>query len=285
MRCGTGRSAPTTRVRITRRPPLGMASRALMARFNTARSISAGSTRMRPPGSGGTNSSCTSSPITLTSMGSMDRTMLSGSTTPGWPTWRCPMARSWLVRAAARCPARWIASTSVTRGSAGSIERSRISLHPRMTVSRLSKSCATPPARRAMAPRRSACWNCSSMRWRSVTSSATARMPVTAPSWSRSGAVDTDSWSTSSWRRAAELHAHGRLPVSGAVPEAPTAEAATSSAAGMRRAPSETSAQPEDDPAAPFHHRAAPERSSSAMASGEDSTTAWSRCSFPCTAW
>ena len=175
----------------------------------------------------------------------MARTMLSGSTTPGWPTCRWPMASSWLVSAAARWPARWIASTSVTSGSPGSIRRRRISLHPRMTVRRLLKSCATPPARRAMAPSRSACWNCSSMRWRSVTSSATARIPVTDPSWSRSGAVDTDSWSSSSSRWAASCTPTVASPCLVRSHRRPSAEAAASSAAGMRCAPTARTGPPE----------------------------------------
>ena len=80
-------------------------------------------------------------------------------------------ASSCLVSPAPRVPAFWISVMSAWRGSPGPRSSSRSSQKPRITISRLLKSWATPPASRPTASIFCSCSFCASSARRSVMSS------------------------------------------------------------------------------------------------------------------
>src|SRR5438445_733457 len=93
-------------VSMTRRPPSGMASRALTARFIRTCSICVGSARTRPSGSSGRKVRTTSSPMRRPSILITDSMVWLRSSTRVSKTWRRLKARSWRVSPAAR----WLAA-------------------------------------------------------------------------------------------------------------------------------------------------------------------------------
>ncbi len=159
--CGPGRtptcsranasSSSTLAVSMVTRPPRGMASRALTTRFMTTCSSWPGSASTPLPAPRETIESSTSSRITRRSIGASPSMTRVRSSTRGCRICLRLNARSWRVSAAARSPA---SSTRVRSRRAGSLgaARSRSSdVRPVMTVRRLLKSWATPPARRPIA--------------------------------------------------------------------------------------------------------------------------------------
>ena len=96
-------------------------------------------------------------------------------------------ARSCLVSAAARSAALSISSMSSRNGSPARSAPSTSSPWPVIAVSRLLKSCATPPASRPMASIFCASTSCSCARRSSVTSSAIPTVRTTLPDASRTG--------------------------------------------------------------------------------------------------
>ncbi|OQB82374.1 MAG: hypothetical protein BWX86_02925 [Verrucomicrobia bacterium ADurb.Bin122] len=83
------------------------------------------------------------------------------SRTFGSMTCRLEKARSWRVSVAALSAARAISASCWASGSSGERSARASSTLPAMTVSRLLKSCATPPARRPTVSIFMACCNCS----------------------------------------------------------------------------------------------------------------------------
>src|SRR4051794_25974201 len=102
---GAGAVSSTSLVAIERRPPRGIASRALTARFRITCPIWPRSARTRPADGSSAVSSSTSSPIRRASIRSVPATTSLSCSSSGSSTWRRLKASSWLVRAAARAPA------------------------------------------------------------------------------------------------------------------------------------------------------------------------------------
>ena len=150
----------TSRMATPMRPPPGMASRAFTARFMRTCCIWLGSTLTRPEPSTGSTDSSTSSPIIRWSIGTSSATSGPSSSTRGWTTCLRLKARSWLVSATARCDVFWIRSTSRCIGSPALSRPSSMWARPLITVSRLLKSWATPPASRPIASIFWACCSC-----------------------------------------------------------------------------------------------------------------------------
>src|SRR5215831_7094909 len=127
-------------------PPSGMASRELAARFMTISSISCGSTRMRHTFGSSLLLITMCSPISGRSRACMLVRRWFRLTSFGFSTLRRLNASSCLVSVLARFVALRICSSRSRRGSASPVWSSSIWECPPMMVSRLLKSCATPPA-------------------------------------------------------------------------------------------------------------------------------------------
>ncbi len=112
---------------------------------------------------------------------SMSRTTSPSASVSGVTTSLRLKARSWRVRSTPRAAAFWTSSALMRSLSAGDILASMISLCPLITVSRLLKSCATPPASRPTASIFCASRSWTSSDRRSVTSVAIPKRPVTSP--------------------------------------------------------------------------------------------------------
>ena len=150
------------------------------------------SARTRPSRVPGWTRRSMSSPINRFSIGSSSASTRSSSSTRGSSTWRRLKARSCRVSPAARRAALWISVAARWSGSPAGSSSVCCWLYARITVSRLLKSWATPPARRPTDSRRWAwrsrvsLWiSASSARRRSVTSRACVTMPWMSGSWSR----------------------------------------------------------------------------------------------------
>src|SRR5881409_2592462 len=128
------------------RPPPGMASRALTARFRSTCSSCPGSALTVPAAGSREVASSTSSPSSRRSIRSMFATTALTSSTLGPSTWRRLNASSCRVSSAARSPAFRISSASSRRASPAGVLCNSSWVEPRMAVSRLLKSCAMPPA-------------------------------------------------------------------------------------------------------------------------------------------
>ena len=179
-------SGSTFAVLIVSVPPAGMASRAFRARLTSTCSTWPGSacTSPRSAPSAVTTSMC--SPIRRCSILFVSTTIVFRSTMRGCSTCLRPKARSCCVSDAARCAACSIASTSARRPtSRASRLPSRKPLCTVMTVSRLLKSCATPPARRPTASSFCAWYRRSSSCLRSLTSCTIPTVNSGLPSASR----------------------------------------------------------------------------------------------------
>jgi hypothetical protein len=100
-----------------------------------------------------------SSPINRSIMELIDESASLRSKTWNVNTWRRLKARSCLVKAAARWPAVRISVSERRSGSSARTWSNTSVAHPLMTVSRLLKSWATPPAKR---PIPSILWACRS---------------------------------------------------------------------------------------------------------------------------
>ncbi len=163
-------------------PPLGMASLALIARFMITCSICPGSTSTcHNAGSGIVNNS-TSSPTRRPSIFSIPVNSSLRSRTLGVIICLRLKARSCLVRDAALSPAFLVSSIPLRKDSSLMTSINASWALPMMTVSRLLKSCATPPARVPIASIFWACRNCSSSFVCSVISFTIVRTPVGLPS-------------------------------------------------------------------------------------------------------
>ncbi len=137
--------ASARRARMVSTPPPGMASRALTARLSRAFSSWAGSTWTHIGSPAASVSICTVSPTAWRISGRKSSIRPSMSTETGLSCWRREKARSWRVRLRPRSAAcRTAFSCRCCRGSFSSL-RASMSMLPRITVSRLLKSCATPP--------------------------------------------------------------------------------------------------------------------------------------------
>ena len=112
-------SSSTFAVSRMRRPPWGMASRALTARFMTTCSICPRSAFTRPSPGVGVVRSAMSSPIRRPSRSFMSVVTALRSRTTGSSTCLRLKARSWRVRSAARPAVRWISSMPRRIGSSG----------------------------------------------------------------------------------------------------------------------------------------------------------------------
>ncbi len=164
-----------------RRPPSGMASRAFSARFSTALSTWAVSTRVfHSPGSART-SMAIASPTLRVSRSDMSPSCRPRLTTLGSSGWRRAKARSWRVSCAARsAPRRALLRRRLAVSSPAS-RGARSSRLAWMTCSRLLKSWATPPVSWPIASMRWARRLCSSTRVRSLMSRAQPTMRTTRP--------------------------------------------------------------------------------------------------------
>ena len=131
---------------MLKRPPPGIASRALTARFKSTCSSCPGSALTAPAVGSSEVTSSTSSPSNRRSMRSILPTTTLSSSTLGASTWRRLNASSCRVSSAARRPACRISSASSRRGSPEGMLLSSSWVEPRMAVSRLLKSWAMPPA-------------------------------------------------------------------------------------------------------------------------------------------
>ena len=116
-------------------------------------------------------------------------TALRSSTRGSSICWRLNSS-SCRVSVPARWPAPWISARRPRTGSPAGMPPSSTSLYPMMTVSRLLKSWATPPASWPTASIFWACRNCSSSRRRSVTSDCTPTKCVSRPAGSFTGETD-----------------------------------------------------------------------------------------------
>ena len=175
-------------VRTVSVPPPGMASRAFTARFITTCSRWVRSARTVTGAGASTASTATRSPSTRRSRPASAETTSFRSSTSARAGWQRPNRRSCRTRAVARSAARARSSNSAAVPASSAGDRSS-SAFPRMTVSRLLKSCAIPPASR---PTASIFWpwrRCSSSRLRSVMSWYTPSTPTTRPAASRSGTL------------------------------------------------------------------------------------------------
>ena len=168
-------------VRSAMRPPAAIASRALTTRFITTCSICPRSALTWASDGARSVSSRTFSPIIRRSIRSRSTTTPLTSMTAGWMICRRLKASSWLVRAAARSAARRISSMSSRFGSSGPSCSATMSPYPRMAVSRLLKSWATPPASRPIASILTECRNCASREIRSVMSVMNPSRAIVSP--------------------------------------------------------------------------------------------------------
>ena len=198
------------------RPPRGMASRALTIRFRSTCSSWPGSAFTHPRSWAGTVTRSMSSPIRRRSIFSTCATTLLTSSTRISRTCRRLKARSWRVSAAARCAASTINVTSRAPGPSPPRRCWRKWQRPVITVRRLLKSWATPPASCPTASIFCDWRSCSSIRRSRVTSRRSATWLTRRPWASQTG----DSAASSSVRLPSR-----RLPVSrpdhGSAPAAP----------------------------------------------------------------
>ena len=166
---------------MVRTPPSGIASTALTTRLSTTCSICPGSALTLARSGASSSTSVTSSPTRRWIMSCRPAAMALRSTISGLRICRRLTASRRPVSAAARSPARriWVMSRRV--GSSSAIPASTRSAMPLITVSRLLKSCATPPARRPTISIFCACCSCSSS-WRcSVMSAAVPTRRYSSP--------------------------------------------------------------------------------------------------------
>ena len=160
-------STTTFCVRTVSFPPSGIASRAFTARFMITCSIWPGSALTGLTWGPGKKENSMCSPIRRGSIFPMSEMTTFRSSKRGCKTCMRLNASNWRVMDAARLDAFCICS-ALRRciGSPGSYS-SKSSAFPRITVNRLLKSCATPPARRPTASILCACRSRCSSSWRS----------------------------------------------------------------------------------------------------------------------
>src|SRR6266513_245019 len=161
-------------------PPSGIASRALTTRLTRICSSCPGSAATYPRATQ-LEAIAMSSPIRRRSIGSTVDTTVFMSSTLGCRICFRLNARSCLVSPDARSAAFLICFTSSLRGSVGSNPSMMISVLSLITVRRLLKSWAIPPASRPTASIFCDCRNCSSRLRRSVRSIDTRIGPLRAP--------------------------------------------------------------------------------------------------------
>ena len=177
------------------RPPSGMASRALTTRFMITCSSWLGSAFTLPRSGRGTKTSCIVSPSSRWSMACIPSTMPLRSSTLGASTCLRLKARSWRVSAAACWEASRIPSTFRRSGWSSGIFRRMRSLSPWITMRRLLKSWAMPPA---SWPTASIFWAWRS--WSSLSRSATSarfrsvRSTVRPRSWRGRPPLSRSTW-------------------------------------------------------------------------------------------
>src|SRR6266478_5569697 len=145
---------------MVRWPPSGSASRALTTRFAMTCSIWPGSAFTRPSPEPARKTSSISSPINRWSMVVMPDTTVLRSRTLGASICFRLKASSCFVSAAARSAVFFMSSMSRRRGWSAGSRLKRMAPRPKMTVSRLLKSWATPPAKRPTASSRWSCRTC-----------------------------------------------------------------------------------------------------------------------------
>ncbi len=184
-----GSSSASRVTSTTSRPPRGIASRAFTTRFRSASSTWPESAHTTA-GPRTFTASATSSPRTRRSIRSMPAAISPTSTRRGARCWRREKARSWRVSTAARSLASMISrASSCPAWSAGSRSRSALAAE-RITVRRLLKSWATPPASCPTASIFWTCRSCSSRKRfsrsrsssaRAMSSKDRARSPISSP--------------------------------------------------------------------------------------------------------
>ena len=155
---GPGRSRPPPCVPGTARltsmlstPPSGIASLAFAARFSSTCSICPWSTSTRQGSSASSVRSTMSSPIMRASIEPEPATTERRSSTRGAMSCCRLKASSWCVRAAARQAALSVSISQRCARASGETSRNASARLPVIAVSRLLKSCATPPASRPTA--------------------------------------------------------------------------------------------------------------------------------------
>jgi len=163
-------SSSTLAVSIVSLPPCGIASRAFTARLSTICVICVGSASTRPNPADALTTSAMSSPIRRRSIGSIPAIVVLRSRILGASTCFLLNASSCRVRSPAWLAASLMTRTRRSRVSSPSRSVSSSSPWPVITVSRLLKSCATPPASRPMLSIFCDWRTCSSSCRRSVTS-------------------------------------------------------------------------------------------------------------------
>ncbi len=185
---------------MLRMPPLGMASRPLMARLRIASSNCAGSTRTGQRSAPGCSSTTICSPRVRRSMVAICGSPWLRSTMAGCSGWLREKASSRRVSSAPRSAppsASWMVSRNSGSEAACSAAISRL---PMMMPSRLLKSCATPPVSWPTASIFTAWRNCASIALRSVMSSEKPSRYSGLPSLSLTGTLVVRSRRTPLWR-------------------------------------------------------------------------------------
>ena len=179
-------SRSTSRVSMARVPPVAMASRALTAKFRMICSICTVSASTWPMSAPRTDSSSMSSPIRRRSIGSMAEITTFRSRTSCRMICLRLKANNCLVSEAARSPAERICCRSSRSGSSGASPAMAMSAVPPMTVRRLLKSWAMPPASRPTLSIFCACLSWDSNSTRSVMSTWDPINRIRTPCASRS---------------------------------------------------------------------------------------------------
>ena len=179
-------------------PPRGIASRALIARLTSAVSSSVVSTVIGQISSSTATSSSMALPRPVSSTSRTEKMLSRRSTVWGLTLWRRANVSNCRVSAAPRCEAlsiAWIARTAFGSSPENFLSMLRL---PEITISKLLKSCATPPVSCPSASSfcDSASWRCifSMFCWasrRSVMSRVILAKPICTSSSSRIGSITT----------------------------------------------------------------------------------------------
>ena len=174
---------------IASRPPLGMASRALTARFRMALSSWPGSAWTRHESRPGSTVTSMVSPRVRRRRPVMPPARTPASIVRGRRAWRREKASSFPVRSAPNSAARAISSNISSRVSGSSRWSLTNSLLPRMTARRLLKSWAMPPVSWPTTSIFWDWWSWSSSVLRSVMSCTTPVVRTKRPASSSSGSA------------------------------------------------------------------------------------------------
>ena len=189
-----GVRAPTSMVstRMLSVPPDGIASRAFIAKLTTTSSICRASARMSGSSMPATTRNVMLSPSIVRSIGSESVSRCTRESGRSSKTCRRPNASSCRVSDAAAADAWSMASADSRSGPSAGNAPARRSLCPLITVSRLLKSCARPPANRASSSIRSAPSSRDCTRVAAVTSTMVPRMDASTPAASVTTAIEQD---------------------------------------------------------------------------------------------